>query len=90
MTTRQIKTKGIVLREVKTGESDRILTILTPALGVISASAKGSQRLKSKLFAATGLFCYSEFILFEGKTMYLVDEATPIEVFLICAPALRG
>ena len=90
MTTRQIKTKGIVLREVKTGESDRILTILTPALGVISASAKGSQRFKSKLFAATGLFCYSEFILFEGKTMYLVDEATPIEVFFDLRASVEG
>ena len=53
----QVKTKGIVLREVKTGESDRILTILTPDSGMISAAAKGAQRLKSKLFAATGLFC---------------------------------
>ena len=60
----QVKTTGIVLREVRTGESDRILTILTPGHGVISASAKSSQRLKNKLFAATGLFCYSEFVLF--------------------------
>ena len=82
----QVKTKGIVLREVKTGESDRILTILTPDSGMISAAAKGAQRLKSKLFAATGLFCYSEFLLFPSKNLYIVDEATPIEVFLICAP----
>ena len=34
--------KEIVLREVKTGESDRILTILTPDSGVISAAAKGA------------------------------------------------
>ena len=71
----QIKTKGVVLREVHTGESDRILTILTPQYGVISASAKSSQRLKNKLFAATGLFCYSDFVLFEGHSMYIVDEA---------------
>ena len=77
----QIKTKGIVLREVHTGESDRILTILTPQYGVISASAKSSQRLKNKLFAATGLFCYSDFVLFEGHSMYIVDEAEAIENF---------
>ena len=88
--TRQIKTRGIVLREVKTGESDRSLTILTPALGVISAAAKGSQRLKSKLFAATGLFCYSEFVLFEGRTMYTVDEATPLEVFFDLRASIEG
>lgn len=77
----QITTKGLVLREVKTGESDRILTILTPGHGVISAAAKGSLRPKSKLFSATGLFGYSDFTLFEGRTMYRVNEASSLEVF---------
>lgn len=77
----QIKTRGLVLREVKTGESDRILTILTPGNGMISASAKSSMRLKSKLFSATGLFCYSDFVLFEGKNLYSINEASSIEVF---------
>ena len=70
-----------MLRATKTGEADRVLSILTPDLGVISAIAKGSLRLKSKLFSATGLFCYSEFTLFEGKTMYVVDAAGVKEVF---------
>lgn len=77
----QITTTGLVLREVKTGESDRILTILTPAHGVISAAAKGSLRPKNKLFSGTGLFGYSDFQLFEGRTMYHVNEASSIEVF---------
>ena len=42
------------------GRGNRILTILTPDLGVVSASARGSLRMKSALFSATGLFCYSE------------------------------
>lgn len=86
----QVKTKGLVLREVKTGESDRILTILTPSLGVVSASAKSSMRLKNKLFAATGLFCYSDFLLFPGKSLYTVDEATPIEVFFGLRASIEG
>ncbi|MEG0768369.1 MAG: DNA repair protein RecO [Ruthenibacterium sp.] len=77
----QITTMGLVLRATKTGESDRVLSILTPQHGVISAIAKGSLRLKSKLLSATGLFCYTEFTLFEGKTMYVVDEADVREVF---------
>ena len=32
----QLVTPGLVLREVKIGEADRILTVLTPELGVIS------------------------------------------------------
>ena len=35
-----IVTPGLVLKETRYKESDRILTILTPELGVISASAQ--------------------------------------------------
>ena len=51
-----IVTPGLVLKETRYKESDRIITILTPGLGVISASAQSSLRLKSKLFSACGLF----------------------------------
>ncbi len=77
----QITTMGLVLRATKTGENDRALLILTPEHGLISAMAKGSLRLKNKLFSSTGLFCYSEFTLFAGKTMYVVNEAEVHEVF---------
>lgn len=77
----QTTTQGLVLRATKTGEYDRILLILTPSLGVISAMAKGSLRLKSKLFSGTGLFCYAEFTLFAGKNMYIIDEASVKQVF---------
>lgn len=74
-------TPGLVLREVKFRESDRMLTILTPQ-GVVSASAKGSLRLKSKLFSACGLFCYSDFTFYEGRDgVYNVDEAQVRHVF---------
>lgn len=85
-----IVTPGLVLREVKYKESDRILTILTPQLGVISAAAKGSLRLKNKLFSACGLFCYSEFTLFPGKNMYTVDEAGVKTVFHGLSGSVEG
>ena len=71
----QTITKGLVLRATKTNESDRVLAILTLDHGIVSAMAKGALRLKNKLFSGTGLFCYSEFTLFQGKNMYIVDEA---------------
>lgn len=73
--------KGIVLREVKTGEADRILTIFTDKLGIISASAKNSLRMKSRLLTSTALFSYSEFTLFEGKNMFSVDDAETQKIF---------
>ncbi len=78
----QLKTMGLVLRATKTGESDRALLILTPEHGLISAMAKSALRLKSKFFSATGLFCYSEFVLFEGKNMFIVNEAQVHSVFI--------
>jgi DNA repair protein RecO (recombination protein O) len=77
----QTTTMGLVLRATKTGEADRVLTILTPQHGLVTAIAKGALRIKNKLFSATGLLCYSEFTLFEGKTMYVVDEAEVRSVF---------
>ncbi len=71
---------GLVLKEVKLREADKILTLLTPG-GIISVSARGSMRPKNKLFSASGLFCYSEWTLFNGRTMYRADEATPVELF---------
>lgn len=86
----QLTTKGLVLREVKTGESDRILSLLTPVHGILSASARGSMRPKSKLFSGTSLFCYSEFSLFEARTMFRVDAAAPLEVFFGLRESVEG
>lgn len=71
----QTTAMGLVLKEVKVGESDRIITILTDKFGLVSASARGSRNLKNKLFSSTGMFCYSEFTFFTQKGNYYIDEA---------------
>ena len=81
-------TLGLVLKETRYKESDRILTILTPGLGVISASAQSSLRLKSKLFSACGLFCYSEFTL--GATCILCAKRPSRMSFTAFLPPSRG
>lgn len=86
----QIATTGVVLHQVKVGEADQILTLLTPDLGIVSASAKGSLRLKNKLFSASGLFCYSEFTLTSGRSHYFVDSAQVKKVFYGVAETIEG
>lgn len=71
----QFATMGLVVKEVKVGEADRILTLLTERFGLIKASARGARNLKNRLFSATGMFCYAEFTLFTQKGNYYVDEA---------------
>lgn len=90
MNTLQTVTTGLVLREVKVGEADKILTLLSPDLGVISASAKGSLRLKNKLFSACGLFCYSEFSLTQGRSTWFVEEAQVKQVFHGLSGSIEG
>ena len=85
-----IVTPGLVLKETRYKESDRIITLLTPGLGVISASAQSSLRLKSKLFSACGLFCYSEFVLVPGRNMYTVREADVKTSSMASRPPSKG
>ncbi len=85
-----IVTSALVLREVKYKSADRIITLLTPEHGIISASAKGSLRLKNKLFSACGLFSYAEFRLFPGKDMFRVDEASVKNVFHGLSDSIEG
>ena len=85
-----IVTPGLVLKETRYKESDRIITLLTPRLGIISASAQSSLRLKSKLFSACGLFCYSEFVLVPGRNMYTVREADVKNVFHGISSSIEG
>ena len=72
------------------GEADRILTILTPDLGVVSASARGSLRMKSALFSATGLFCYSGIHAHQRAQHYFVDTAQVKKVFHGISASIEG
>ena len=83
-------TMGLVLKETRYREADRILTILTPKLGVITAMAANSLRLKSKLFSACGLFCYSEFTLVPRSNMYTVREADVQNIFHGISSSIEG
>ena len=74
-------TRGLVLREAKYRESDKILTILTETDGKITARARGVARTRSKLAAATQLLTFSDFTLFENRGYRTVNEAVTVEQF---------
>lgn len=61
------------------GEADRILTVLTPGLGKLTAIAKGVRRLTSKLAGHTELFYVVDWVLAEGRTWYVVSGAEMVE-----------
>lgn len=78
----QVKTDGLIIRDLNVGEEDRIVTILTRERGILRASARGARRVKSRLSTATRLFCYSDFTFYKGREKYIIDDAEPIEFFL--------
>jgi len=76
-----LKTRGIVVKEVGTGEADKIITIFCRNQGRISALVKGGKRPKSKLSAGSQLMCYGEYVLYSGKDMYSVNSCEVLEPF---------
>lgn len=85
-----IVTMGLVLKETRYKEADRILTILTPKMGILSALAKNSLRMKSKLLTACGLLCYSEFVLLPGRNLYTVQDASVEKIFYNISATVEG
>ncbi len=82
--------KGLVIRTTDIKESDRLVTIFTEELGVISALARGARSLKSRKMAATMQFCYGSFILFKQGDKYRIREAELIESFFEIRNSIEG
>ena len=73
---------GLVLRENRYKEADRMLTLLTAEHGLMSVRARGSLRKSSRTAAAGQPLCYSEFTLFGNRGRWTAEEATCLEQFL--------
>jgi len=64
---RPFSTPAIILRRTNYGEADRIINVLTPERGKISAIAKGVRKPKSKLAGGLELFAICELTIMEGR-----------------------
>ena len=81
MQTGKTVTSGVVLRVTDTKETDRILTVLTADRGKIPLIARGARRKNSRLAAACQLPAYSELTIYKRGGWYMLDEASPLELF---------
>ena len=77
----ELETKGLVISEVRTGEADKILTLLTAEHGKITVSGKGVASLRSRHMPATQLFSYSSFNLKKTKKYFYIADSDLIEPF---------
>jgi DNA repair protein RecO (recombination protein O) len=86
----QISVKGLVIKTVDYRESDRIITVFTEEMGVVSAMARSARSLKSRKMSATLQYCYSNFILIKRGDFYDVKEAELIESFFDIRKTIYG
>jgi recombinational DNA repair protein (RecF pathway) len=64
---RPFSTQAIILRRTNYGEADRVVSLLTPDRGKISAIAKGVRKPKSKLAGGLELFAVCNVTIMEGR-----------------------
>lgn len=64
--SREIKTRGVVLRRTNYGEADRILNVITPE-GKLAVMAKGVRKSRSKLAGGVEMFTLSEYHIHMGR-----------------------
>jgi DNA repair protein RecO (recombination protein O) len=75
---------GIILQGKPMGETDRLLTVLSPEYGLIRAIAPGSRQFKSRLRGRSELFVVNRFLVVKGRSL---DKITQAET-LRCYPGL--
>lgn len=74
--------QGVVLRTIKLGEADRIVTLLTAGRGKVRAVAKGVRKTKSRFGSRLEPMVHVSLLLYEGRgELDVVTQADAVEVF---------
>ena len=81
-TSRNYQTQGVILKQTKLGEFDKIVTIYTPEFGKLQAVAKGACRPKSKLGGNVEPLTHSLVLLARGRNLDIVTQSQTINGFL--------
>jgi DNA repair protein RecO (recombination protein O) len=72
---------GVVLRTMRLGEADRIVTFLTPGRGKVRAVAKGVRKTKSRFGGRLEPLNHVALLLYEGRELDVVTQADTLEQF---------
>ena len=77
--------QGIVLRSYSFGEADKIVILLSPNRGKLRTVAKGVRKTKSRFGGRLETLNHVDLVLYEGRNLDMITQASIIEVF----PTLR-
>lgn len=73
--------QGIVLRTLRLGEADRIVTLFTQGSGKVRAVAKGVRKTKSRFGGRLEPFTHVDLLLYRGRELDIVTQAEIITSF---------
>lgn len=73
--------QGVVLRTIKLGEADRIVTFVTQGHGKVRAVAKGVRKTKSRFGGRLEPLTHVALQLYEGRELDIVTQAETIDHF---------
>ena len=71
------KDEGIVLKTIKLGEADRIVTIFTRSNGKVRAVAKGVRKTKSRFGGRLEPFTHADLMIYKGRNL---DTITSVDI----------
>ena len=71
------KDEGIVLKTIKLGEADRIVTIFTRSNGKVRAVAKGVRKTKSRFGGRLEPFTHAQLMIYKGRNL---DTITAVDI----------
>ena len=71
-----IRTEALITRHHKLGESDMIVSLLTPEYGVMRAVAKGMRRVQSRASSPLDLLQHSRVLVRFGRNLHSVSQAS--------------
>lgn len=76
-----LKLEGVVIKQTKYSDSDRILTILSKQKGKIQAMSKRSRSQKSKIFACSQILTESDFVVYKGRNSFNINQGEVIKSY---------
>jgi DNA repair protein RecO (recombination protein O) len=82
--------QGVVLRSIRLGESDRIVTLMTKSHGKVRAVAKGVRKTKSRFGARLEPLGHVTMLLYQGRELDVINQAESLEQFRAIREDLDG
>ncbi|MGH9164626.1 MAG: DNA repair protein RecO [Acidimicrobiales bacterium] len=78
---RLYRDQAVVLRTMRLGEADRIVTMVTPGRGKVRAVAKGVRKTSSRFGSRLEPISHVSLLLYEGRELDIVTQAETLDHF---------